>query len=65
MMVDFRDQGGAAEPVWAYSIGPKSDPVIRRRRVVCELLCDYLCVVVYYVCEFFAVLRAGSILRGG
>ena len=66
-MVDFRDQGGAAEAVGVNLTGPNSgstrldegDGVVN----CCVLL--LVCCLCIVCAKFFAVLRAGSILRGG
>ena len=42
-MVDFRDQSGAAEAVWAYPTGPKSENTIRWRVIVLWIAVLYLC----------------------
>ena len=48
-MVDFRDQSGAAEAVWAYPTGPKSEHMIRWRVIVLWIAVFYLCAV-YVLC---------------
>ena len=64
-MGDSRDRRGASKAVWAYPTGPKSEHMIRWRVIVLWIAVFYLCAVCLLCVKFFAVLRAGSILRGG
>ena len=60
--VDFCDQSGAAEALWAYPTGPK---IWGRDSMTDNCVVNSLCYLSVGCMDFFVVLRMSLILRGG